>query len=119
MAREKKIYRYTAGGSGSSTQASDVEVTKESVGFVLRGANYLLERLPFTKNDYEHWAKIKRIVVGYLLWIVVLPVWPLVVAGVLMFNGKVARKGITYGLLALVSLFWFWALVGLVTNILR
>lgn len=113
MANEKKIYRYTAGGSGSSTQVDDVKVVSEKEGIVLRGANYLLGRLPFTKNEFEHWSPAKRIVVGYLLWLVVLPVWPLVVIAVLWVNHSLKRKASTFIVLGIIAALWFWGLFGL------
>lgn len=113
MANEKKIYRYTAGGSGSSTQVEDITVTSEKEGYVLRGANYLLGKLPFTKNEFEHWSKLKRVVVGYLLWIVVLPIWPLVMIIVMWVNHAMRRKFSSYALLALVAVLWFWGLFSL------
>lgn len=110
MANEKKIYRYTAGGSGSSTQVDEVRVVSEKEGVVLRGANYLLARLPFTKNEFEHWSPAKRVVIGYLLWLVVLPLWPLVVMVVLWPSRALKRRGVTFALLGLVALLWFWSL---------
>ncbi len=117
MASEKKIYRYTAGGSGSSTQVDEVEVVREKENMVLRGANYLLGRLPVTKNEFEHWSKVKRVVIGYLLWLVVLPIWPLVVLVVLLIGGRVARKGLAAVLLGFVALLWFWLLISLLSRV--
>lgn len=113
MANEKKIYRYTAGGSGSSSQVDDVKVVSQKEGFVLRGANYLLGRLPFTKNEFEHWSPVRRILTGYLLWLVVLPIWPLVVLIVLWMNGKVTRKGFVFSTLGLIAILWFWLILSL------
>lgn len=114
MANEKKIYRYTAGGSGSSTQVDEVKVVSEKEGIVLRGANYLLGRLPFTKNEFEHWSPAKRIIVGYLLWLVVLPIWPLVVIAVLWINHTIKqRKIVTFTLLGSVAVLWFWGVLSL------
>lgn len=113
MAGEKKIYRYTAGGSGSSTQVDEVEVVSEKEGIFLRGSNYLLGKLPFTKNEFEHWSKLRRIVTGYALWLVVLPIWPLVVMAILWVNGKVTRKALTFTVLGLVAVLWFWLILSL------
>jgi hypothetical protein len=82
-------------------------------GFVLRGANYLLGRLPFTKNEFEHWSPVRRILTGYLLWLVVLPIWPLVVLIVLWMNGKVTRKGFVFSTLGLIAILWFWLILSL------
>jgi hypothetical protein len=113
MANEKKIYRYTAGGSGSSTQVDDVKVVREKEGIVLRGANYLLGRLPSTKNEFEHWSPVKRIIIGYLLWLIVLPVWPFVVIVVLWVNRTMKRKVSTFAVLVLIAALWCWMLFSL------
>lgn len=113
MANTKKIYRYTAGGSGSSTQVDDVKVVREREGLVLRGANYLLGRLPFTKNEFEHWSPARRILVGYLLWLLVLPIWPLVIITVLWGNTKLLRRGLVFMILGIVAVLWFWFLLDL------
>lgn len=110
---EKKIYRYTAGGSGSSTQVDDVKVVHEKEGMVLRGSNYLLGKLPFTKNEFEHWSKAKRIILGYVLWLLVIPVWPLVVIAVMWVNRTIKRKVSTFVVLGLIAALWFWGLFGL------
>ena len=114
MAGEKKIYRYTAGGTGSSTQVDDMTVVREKEGFILRGANYLLGRLPVTKNEFEHWPPAKRIIVGYLLWLIVLPIWPLVIVVVFLVNHTIKQQKIlTFLLLGLVVILWFWLLISL------
>ena len=113
MAGEKKIYRYTAGRSGSSTQVAEVKVVHEKEGPFLRGSNYLLGRLPFTKNEFEHWSNARKILVGYLLWLIVLPIWPLVVLAVMLVNRTIKRKVSTYVVLGLIATLWFWGLLGL------
>jgi len=113
MANEKKIYRYTAGGSGSSSQVDEVKVVREKEGIVLRGANYLLGRLPFTKNEFEHWSLAKRIIIGYLLWLVILPIWPFVLIAVLWVNRTIKRKATTFIILVVVAALWCWMLFSL------
>lgn len=113
MANTKKIYRYKAGATGSSIEAENEVIQTEKVGTVLSGSNYLLGRLPFTKNEFEHWSKLRRIVIGYALWLVVLPIWPLVVIAVLWINGKVTRKMLTFTVLGLVAVLWFWLALSL------
>lgn len=108
MASQKKIHRYTAGKSGSSVQASEETVVSEKVGLVLGGADYLWEKLPFSKYEYERWPKFWRAVLGYMLWSVVLPLWPLVVILVLWFDGRVARKTLVFTLLGITAALWFW-----------
>ena len=41
-----------------------VTTAGERKGIFLRGADYLLSRLPFTKYKYQDWSKATRIVVG-------------------------------------------------------
>jgi hypothetical protein len=113
MASEKKIYRYTAGHSGSSTQVENVTVVHEKEGPFLRGSNYLLGKLPITKNEFEHWSNARRIILGYLLWLVVLPIWPLVVLVVMLVNRTIKRKVSTFVVLGLIAALWFWGLFGL------
>lgn len=113
MAGEKKIYRYTAGHSGSSTQVDEVSVVHEKEGAVLRGSNYLLAKLPFTKNEFEHWSSARKIVLGYVLWLVVIPIWPLVVIAVMWVNHTIKKKVSTYIALGLIAALWFWGLFGL------
>lgn len=108
MASEKKIHRYTAGKSGSSVQASEETVVSEKKGMVLSGADYLWEKLPFSTYEYERWPKFWRGVLGYVLWLVVLPIWPLVIIVVLWFGGKVARKTLVFTLLGIIAALWFW-----------
>lgn len=113
MANTKKIYRYKAGATGSSIEADNEVIQTEKVGAILSGSNYLLGRLPFTKNEFEHWSNTKRLLVGYVLWIVVLPIWPLVVLVVLWKNTKLLRRGLTLTILGLIAVLWFWLLLSL------
>lgn len=47
-------------------------------GFFLTAAVYMLSRFPLTKNRYQNWTKGRRILVGFLLWLIVLPIIPIV-----------------------------------------
>lgn len=49
-------------------------------GFFVNAANWLLSRLPWFKYRYEQWSKGKRILIGFLMYLIVLPVIPIVVA---------------------------------------
>jgi hypothetical protein len=73
---------------------ADVEVTKVTAaevekinkqremnakpGFFLRAAIWLLSRFPLTKNRYQNWTTGRRILVGWLLWFICLPIIPIV-----------------------------------------
>lgn len=47
-------------------------------GPFLRAATWLLARFPLTRNRYQNWTAGRRLLVGWLLWLVVLPIIPLV-----------------------------------------
>lgn len=49
-------------------------------GFFLRGANWILARFFLTRNKYQNWTASRRILVGWLLWIILLPIIPIAVA---------------------------------------
>lgn len=49
-------------------------------GFFLKGAVWLLSRFPLTRNKYQNWTKSRRILVGWLLWLICLPIIPIVAA---------------------------------------
>ena len=47
-------------------------------GFFLRGATWILARFPLTENKYQNWTSGRRILVGWLLWLICLPIIPIV-----------------------------------------
>lgn len=47
-------------------------------GFFLKSAVWLLSRFPLTKNKYQNWTAGRRILVGWLLWLICLPIIPIV-----------------------------------------
>lgn len=48
-------------------------------GFFLRAAIWILSRFPLTKNRYQNWTSGRRILIGWLLWFICLPIIPIVV----------------------------------------
>lgn len=46
-------------------------------GFFQRGATWILARFPFTRNNYQNWTSSRRILVGWLIWLIVLPIIPI------------------------------------------
>jgi hypothetical protein len=110
----RNIHKYTAGGSGSSASVDEEKVVSEKKSFVLGGADYLWERLPFSKYEYERWSSAQRILLGYILWLVVLPTWPLVVLAVLWVNNQKFRWSAGFFLLLSVVLLWFWLVLRLI-----
>ena len=67
-----------------SATTSDARVLAERdknahPGFFLRGANWILSRFFLTRHKYQNWTAGRRIIVGWLLWLVLLPIIPLAV----------------------------------------
>lgn len=80
----------------------------EQKGIFLRGADYLLSRLPFTKYRYQNWSRTKRIVIGYLLWLVVLPVIPLAIMAIMWVRDPEGfKKSPAFAILSVVAVAWF------------
>lgn len=73
----------------SKTEADKIAVEREknaNAGFFLRSAVYILARFPLTRNRYQNWTASRRILVGWLLWLIVLPIIPIVGAIVWYLN---------------------------------
>lgn len=77
-------------------------------GFFLTGAVYILSRFPLTKDRYQNWTKGRRILVGWLLWLVVLPIIPVVAAVVWYLNDPEGFKKSPWAK-ALIALAVVWA----------
>ncbi len=52
-------------------------------GMFENAANWLLSRLPWFKDRYETWGKARKIIVALVLYLVILPVIPIVIAAVM------------------------------------
>lgn len=117
----KTIHRYTVGQSGSSQAVETVRVAKdgseeqvkttpkEKKGVILAGAEYWLRRLPFTKPVYRKWPQWQRIVLGYLLWLVALPLLPLfAMIAMWTMDPQGFRKNPAFYMLAAITVLWFW-----------
>ena len=76
-------------------------------GFFLRAAVWILSRFPLTKNRYQNWTKSRRILVGWLLWLVCLPIIPAVAIAVWYFNDPEGFKQSPWAK-ALIGLFFVW-----------
>lgn len=61
-------------------------------GFFYTAAVYILSRFPLTKNRYQNWTRGRRILVGWLLWIIVLPIIPIVAIIVWYLNDQEGFK---------------------------
>ncbi len=110
MARKKVV-------TASDTN-EDVVVTRgERKGAVLAGADYLLSRLPWFKYRYEGWSKTKRIIVGYLMWLIVLPVIPLAIMAVMYVRDPEGfKKSPWFAILSIITVAWFGAGLGYVNS---
>jgi hypothetical protein len=68
-----------------SATTSDARVLKERSaydhpGFFLRGAVWIVSRFPLTRHKYQNWTTARTLIVGWLLWLIVLPIIPIVAA---------------------------------------
>lgn len=67
-------------GKHELSEAEKVTIEREKnahPGFFLRSAIWILARFPLTRNRYQNWTSSRRILVGWLLWIVLLPIIPI------------------------------------------
>ena len=65
-------------------KATQSTQTKQEGGFFLNVADWLLGRLPWFRDRYEAWSHGKRVLVGLLMYLICLPVIPLVI-GIVMY----------------------------------
>ena len=77
-------------------------------GFFLRAAIWLLSRFPLTKNSYQNWTSTKRIVIGWILWFVLLPIIPIVAAIIWYLHDPEGFKKSPWSK-ALIGLILVWA----------
>ncbi len=101
MAQSKRV---------TAAPATEPTVTTkgEQRGMFLRGADYLLSRLPFTKYKYQEWSATKRIVIGYLLWLIVLPVIPLAILIIMWVRDPEGfKKSPAFAILSVIVVAWF------------
>lgn len=76
-------------------------------GFFHGAAVWLLSRFPLTKNTYQNWTKGRRILIGWVLWLVVLPIIPAVAIAVWYLNDPEGFKKSPWAK-ALIALFVVW-----------
>lgn len=77
-------------------------------GFFHNGAVWLLSRFPLTKDKYQNWTRGRRILVGWLLWLVCLPIIPAVAIALWYFNDPEGFKQSPWAK-GLIALFVAWA----------
>lgn len=85
MSEHKLKATKSADASAAETKTVDEKVTSERQkiakgGFFLRGAEWILARFALTRNKYQNWTKARRIIVGWLCWLIVLPIIPIAAA---------------------------------------
>lgn len=76
-------------------------------GFFHNAAVWLLSRFPLTKTRYQNWTRGRRILVGWLLWLVCLPIIPAVAIAVWYFNDPEGFKQSPWAK-GLIGLFVVW-----------
>lgn len=76
-------------------------------GFFLGSAVWILSRFPLTKHRYQNWTSGRRILIGWLLWLVCLPIIPAVAIAVWYFNDPEGFKKSPWSK-ALIALFVVW-----------
>ena len=59
-------------------RVTDERAKNAKPGFFLKAATWILSRIPFTKQRYQNWTAGRRILIGWLLWIVCLPIIPII-----------------------------------------
>lgn len=111
-----KSQRVQATSTNRNTQQT-VTTPGERKGIFLRGADYLLSRLPFTKHNYQNWSRTKRIVIGYLLWLIVLPVIPLAIMAIMWARDPEGfKKSPAFAILSIITVAWLGTGLGYVNS---
>lgn len=118
----KKVHKFSVGQSGSSVKVESTNTNRvEDVakieaeraknakpGFFLGAAIWILSRFPWTKHKYQNWTSGRRILIGWLLWLVCLPIIPAVAIAIWYFNDPEGFKKSPWSK-ALIALFVVWA----------
>ena len=76
-------------------------------GFFHNAAVWLLSRFPLTKHKYQNWTYGRRVLIGWLLWLICLPIIPAVAIAVWYFNDPEGFKRSPWAK-ALIGLFVVW-----------
>lgn len=79
MASEQKSSKQ----DGTTIKDESVKIAQERdknahPGFFLKSATWILSRFPLTKNRYQNWTSGRRILVGWFVWLIALPIIPFV-----------------------------------------
>ena len=80
------------------------------VGIFERIANFLLSRLPWFRYHYEGWGKARKIIIAFFLYLIVLPIIPIIIALVLYIRDPEGfRKSKAFPALAAIIVVWLGA----------
>lgn len=121
MAKQVHRYKASTGGSSRAVEVVEQEVdAKEAAkiaseraknakpGFFLGAAIWILSRFPLTKHRYQNWTSGRRILIGWLLWIICLPIIPLIAIVLWYINDPEGFKKSPWAK-GLIVLFLAWA----------
>lgn len=78
MANEAKKARDILESEKEQAEIQSQREQNAHPGFFLRAATWILARFPGTQHRYQNWTVSRRILVGWLLWLILLPIIPLV-----------------------------------------
>ncbi len=85
----------------------DASTPTRKIGIFERIAIFLLSRLPWFRHHYQNWGKAKRIIIGFLLYLICLPVIPIAIALVLFIRDPEGfRKSKWFPILSAVIVAW-------------
>jgi hypothetical protein len=102
--------------STETTKDTAPEKPVRRYGFFENAAVWLLSRLPWFNTRYQQWSKGKRVFIGLLMYLICLPVIPIVIGIVLYIHDPEGfKKGNASKILAGVIVVWlgFFGLLGM------
>lgn len=97
--------------SAKADEATKIQKESQKIakgGFFLNAATWILSRFPLTKNSYQNWTSGRRILIGWLLWLICLPIIPLVAIIIWYLNDPEGFKESPWAK-ALIGLLVVWA----------
>ncbi len=78
--KSKKVDTTDYGATTSDARVLKERSAYDHPGFFLRGAVWIVSRFPLTRHKYQNWTTARTLIVGWLLWLIVLPIIPIVAA---------------------------------------
>jgi hypothetical protein len=90
--------------------SADASTPTRKIGIFERIAVFLLSRLPWFRHHYQNWGKAKRIIIGFLLYLICLPIIPIAIALVLFIRDPEGfRKSKAFPILSAIIVAWLAA----------